>query len=149
MLEFIFFHQKPFNLFLEKLSNKSLQYETSANEEEAEYEVRMDENIDDELLEEIEDIYDELMEMNQQLVDEEEGQSSSNYHLASITVTLADGTVSYAKIPPQLLTKVMQVITPEELGEIVTAVADAVENPDDRSMCQRVRDGDVDFVNPE
>ncbi|MCW9013911.1 MAG: hypothetical protein OQL06_09015 [Gammaproteobacteria bacterium] len=145
MLEFIFFHQKPFKLFLAQLENRGLEFTTTLDEAEDEYEVHMDENIDDDLLEEIEDIYDQLMDMNQQLVDQEEGDSASNYHLASITVTLADGTISHASIPPTLLSKIMQVITPEELGEIVTAIADAVENPDDRSMCQRVRDGDVDF----
>ena len=145
MLEFIFFHQKPYQLFVDELKERALTFSISQDEEENEYEVHMDEDLDDDLLEEIEECYDRLMEMNQQLVDEEEGQSSNNYHLASITVTLADGSISYARIPPALLSKMMQVITPEELGQVVTAIADAVENPDDRSMCQRVRDGDVDF----
>ena len=148
MLEFIFFHRKPFDLFVADLTDRGLEFQTTLDEDEKqfkEYEVHIDEDIDDELLEDIEEVYDRLMDLNQELVDEEEGESDSNYHLASITVTLADGTISYAKIPPSLLSKVMTVISPEELGEIVTAIADAVENPDERSMCQRVRDGDVAF----
>jgi hypothetical protein len=46
-------------------------------------------------------------------------------------------------VSPALLNKVMQALDPRELGELVTAVVDAVENPDQRTFCQRMRDADA------
>ena len=59
------------------------------------------------------------------------------YHMAGVVVTWKDGTVSYADIDPNLLGRVMGVISPEGLGEIVSAIADAVENPQPKACCQR------------
>jgi hypothetical protein len=37
------------------------------------------------------------------------------------------------------------VVEKPELDELIAAIVDAVENPDERSYCQKVRDGEVDF----
>ena len=58
-------------------------------------------------------------------------------------VTLKDGTISYADVDPKLLGRVMSAVSPEEFGEIVNAIANAVENPQPKAYCQRVREGDM------
>jgi hypothetical protein len=37
---------------------------------------------------------------------------------------------------------VLSVISPVELGAIVDAIVSAVEDPDERTVCQRMREGD-------
>ncbi len=144
MLEFIFFHQAPLKSFLDQLKSRELTYTTRLNEKDGEYEAHIDEDIADDILSEVEDIYDQLMEQSQQEMDEESDENSENYSLSSITITLSDGTITYAKVPAGLLSKIVEVISAQELGEIVNAIADAVENPDSRSMCQRIREQDMD-----
>jgi hypothetical protein len=39
---------------------------------------------------------------------------------------------------------VLRAISTDELNQLIEAIADAVENPDDRSYCQTVRDSDKD-----
>ena len=52
---------------------------------------------------------------------------------------LKDGRVSYADIDPRLLGRVMECVTPEEFATIVDAIVTAVENPEQRTYCQRQR----------
>ncbi len=140
MLEFIFFHKIPFDLFIEWLGETGLDPEFSEKEEA--YEVYLPEDIDDKLYDEVEQKYEMLMEMNEELM-KQENTGEADYHMAGIAVQLRDGNVSYADIDPKLLGKVMGAITPEEFATIVDAIVTAVENPQDRTYCQRQRDKDI------
>ncbi len=137
MLEYVFFHVRPFDEFIAYLRELGLQPETETDEDS--WEVRLPEDIDDELSEKIESRYDQLMELNQQLFDAEQPQ---DYHTAGVVVNLGSGETVYAQVDPHLLGKIMGVLTPEEFGEVVNAIVDAVEQPDERTLCQRMRDRD-------
>ncbi|MDH5485336.1 MAG: hypothetical protein OEY43_08905 [Gammaproteobacteria bacterium] len=141
MLDYILFHEKPFKLFVAWLEAKGLAPETKIDD--GNYEISLPEDTEDELLDEIDEYYDELMDMNQQLVDDEERENNDGYHMAGVLVTLKDGSASYADVDPRLLGRVMSVISPEEFGEIVNAIANAVENPQSKTYCQRSRDGEI------
>ena len=141
MLEFIFFHKTPHGLFLDWLKEKGLDPEFSAEDEA--YMVYLPEDLDDKLYDEIEVQYEVFMEMNEEIL-KQENTDEDGYHMAGIAVHLRDGNVSYADIEPMLLGRVMGAITPEEFAIIVDAIATAVENPQDRSYCQRQRDKDAE-----
>lgn len=140
MLEYIFFHQTPFEKFLDFLREHGVEPETQWGDDN--YEVHLPEDIDDALSDEIEERYDALMELNQELFESEQTQDPDNYHAAGVVVNLKDGTAVYADVDPSLLARVMAALTPEEFGEVVNAIVDAVENPDTRTFCQRMRDAD-------
>ena len=141
MLDYILFHEKPFKLFVAWLEARGLTPEI--NIDEGNYEISLPEDIDDDLLDDIDEYYDELMDMNQQLVDDEERETNDGYHMAGVLVTLKDGSISYADVDPRLLGRVMSAISPAEFGEIVNAIANAVENPQPKTYCQRARDGEL------
>ncbi len=141
MLEYVFFHEKPFTLFVDWLKAQSLSPQVQIEEEN--YEVSLPDDMDDELTDAIEEKYDELMEMNRQISEAQDQQDQSNYSMAGIMVYLKDGKVSYADVKSDLLSRIMSAISPEEFGEVVEAIVDAVENPQTKSYCQRVRDGSV------
>ena len=132
-IEYIFFHEQPFKLFVNFLKQQDLVPDTSSGEDS--YEISLPDNLDDLLTDVIENEYDRLFEMDQQLMEE-----VSQENAAGIVVNLKDGTTTYADINPVLLSKIMQVLTPQELGDVVNAIIDAVEYPDDRSLCERARD---------
>ncbi|MES9931491.1 MAG: hypothetical protein ABW162_01650 [Candidatus Sedimenticola sp. PURPLELP] len=133
MLEYIFFDERPWNRFTEFLQQKGLS--PQAEHEEQGYMVRLPEDTDDELMDGIEDFYDEMLDMNQALFTEEEGED--HRHSAGVTVNLSDGRTVQAAVDPGLLNRILEVVSTEELGLLVNAIADAVENPDDRSICRR------------
>lgn len=143
MLEYVFFNNEPMKLFQAYLDKHGVPATLARNDEN--FEIAISEDLNDDLINNIEDYYDEVSDMDQKLVEESQANNEENYHMASILVTLNDGRSSYADISPELLSKIMQVITPQELNEVVKAISHAVENPDDRLFCQRVRDGGVKF----
>jgi hypothetical protein len=138
MLDYVFFHPVPYQRFIDFVHGKGLT--PRCTEQEESFEVSLPETLDDDLSEEIEACYDQLMELNQTLFERELDHDSDNYHAAGVVVNLADGQTVYADVPPALLGKVMSVLTPQEFGDMVNAIVDAIENPDERSLCQRMRD---------
>ena len=94
------------------------------------------EDSDEVVLEKLEDYYDELMDIDRTLV-EKQDDFSHNIHAAGITVQLKDGRNVYANVSPDLLSKVMQSISTDELNTLVCAITEAVEDPDESSLCQR------------
>lgn len=133
MLEYIFFDERPWMRFVEFLKEKGLAPD-SAHEEQG-YLVMLPEDTDDDLMDEIEAFYDEMLDMNEALFAETAGEE--HVHTAGISVNLTDGRTIQASVDPRLLNRVLDVISTDELGQLVNAIVDAVENPDDRPFCRR------------
>ncbi|MEJ2453377.1 MAG: hypothetical protein P8103_04365 [Candidatus Thiodiazotropha sp.] len=133
MLEYIFFDERPWRRFIDYLESLGLQPQASTGDEG--WLVALPEDLEDELDEKIEAFYDQMLEMNESLVAEAEGQS--HVHTAGVNVTLADGRVVQAAVDPKLMQRILSAISPEEVGQLVNAIVDAVENPDERPFCQR------------
>lgn len=138
MLEYVLFHEKPFQLFVDWLKLKGVSPDTEIDDDS--YEIKIPEDLSDNLLDEVDEKYEALMDMSQQMTDDEEKEDQEGYHMAGVVVTLKNGSVSYADVDPKLLGRVMSAISPEEFGEIVAAIADAVESPQAKTYCQRVRE---------
>jgi hypothetical protein len=138
MLDYILFHEKPFQLFVEWLKENDIACETKSDDES--YVIKVSDDLDETLLDQIDEKYEELMDMNQDIINAEEKESNAGYNMAGVTVTLKDGSISYADIDSELMARVISVISPEELSDIVTEIADAVENPQPKTFCQRMRE---------
>ncbi len=143
MLDYVLFDQEPFDLFVDYL--KSLGFLPETSEKDGIYEIRIPEDIDDKMSQEIEQRYDELMTLNRDLFFDKNPPSEKNFSIATLVIALKDGRSTHAHVRPDLVYRILQVIEQAEFDELVAAIADAVENPDERSYCQKVRDGDVSF----
>lgn len=137
MFEYIFFHPQPAREFADWLKQQGVSTQ-SRNDGEG-FIVEVPEGLDDALDHAIDEKYEALLEMNEALLQEERG-DEAGYHMAGITVHLKDGRACYADIDPNLLGRVMGCVTPEEFATIVDAIVSAVENPQERTYCQRQRD---------
>ena len=139
MLDFIFFHQKPmknFQIFLDSLEipyQSHTEFQESIEEEG--YSIEISENYDLELLQKIENYYDEMMELTEEIISNEEGDSEIKN--AGITVNLSNGDVVLADVNPNIIYKLSVALDADEILELVSAIADAVENPDIRPLCKR------------
>lgn len=136
MLEYVFFHEQPVRLFCRFLTELGLSPgEMDAGES---WLVTLDEeSVDDETADRIDLYYDQMFDLDQQLYDSGMQEDSENFGSAGVVVNLNDGTSVYADVPPELLHKIMQALTPGELGDLVNAIVDAVEKPDSRPLCKR------------
>lgn len=137
MLEFIFFHATPTQLFLDWLKEQGVAAQSRQDDES--FLIEVPEDLAADLYAAIEAKYETLLEMNEDIMREEHA-DEAGYHMAGIAVHLHDGRVSYADIEPKLLGRVMGCITPEEFATIVDAIVTAVENPQEQTYCQRQRD---------
>ncbi len=134
MLDYIFFNKETCNLF--EKSAKSTGIKTIVDCADGCFMVRLPEDSDEVILEKLKDYYDELMDIDRTLA-EQQDDSSHNIHATGITVQLKDGRNVYANVSPDLLNKVMQSISTDELNTLVCAITEAVEDPDESSLCQR------------
>ncbi len=137
MLEYIFFHNRPYNEFKRFLEIKKVSIlKEGVDETDVEgLVVYIEDSLDDALSDEIENFYDEMMDMNESLIAEED--ESDEMHNVGLAVSLADGRSVLAAVDPDVLNRVLSVVSPDELGVLVDVIADAVENPDERPLCKR------------
>jgi len=134
MLEYIFFNKKTCFLFEKAATSSGVNPVIDC--EDGYFTARLSEDSDEVVLEELEDYYDELMDMDRNLSEKQED-SSEDIHTAGITVQLKDSRFVYASVPPEVLTRVMQGISADDLNTLVCAITEAVEDPDERGLCQR------------
>lgn len=139
MLDYIFFHNTPYKLFKRFLDEHHIPFKTASEFQKSIGEdgltISISEELDSELLDKLELYYDEMMEMNETLVTElEAGNEIKN---AGISVNLSNGSVVLADIDPGLIYKLSRALNPDEIRQLVSAIADAVENPDMRPLCKR------------
>ena len=139
VLDFIFFHQQPMKQFQTFLDARKVPYESDIEFQksigEAGFTVSISDDYELDFIAEIEAYYDEMMDLNEELVSAEEGDAEIKN--AGISVNLSDGSVVLADVNPDLIYKLSTALTPDEIMELVSAIADAVENPDSRPLCKR------------
>lgn len=98
--------------------------------------VAIPEDLDDPMVDAIERCYESLLQeqesRSQALDDDPSGKT-----VTALTVQLAGGETVYARIPEEMMRRLLSVLRPEEIGQLVEAIASAVKNPDARPLCQR------------
>ncbi len=93
-----------------------------------------EEGLHDALAEELEAVAESLEEEGQRWADE----SGLRQAAVGIVVHLADGHQSLARVEPDMVRRILTVLSPAELGEFVAKIVDAVENPDDTPICHSI-----------
>ena len=142
MLEFIFFHINICKLFTDYIEQLGIVYQVKDDGETIT--VLVPDDLDDTRTEQLEDEYDRLLDLSREQTDSDEGESRENYQKASLLITLKNGEKSYAHVDMDLINRTLKNISTVELNTLIEAVVDAVENPDDRSYCQIIKDSDME-----
>jgi len=141
MLDFIFFHETPLQKFQSFLDSEKIPYENDtefqASVEETGFTVSISDEYELDVLDKVENYYDEMMDLNQQLISAQESERDGEIENAGITVNLADGSTVLADVDPNLIYKLSEALTPQEILTLINAIASAVESPDSRPLCKR------------
>lgn len=133
MLEYIFFHAVLSAEFAEQLQKLSIPFESK--DDAMGFIVAIPDDLDDTLVDQVNAIYETLLAQSEGLLMEEDTTPEKN--IAAITLNLRDGRAVQALVRPELLNRILEVISLRELNELVEAITDAVDNPDERPICQR------------
>ncbi|MBL7003839.1 MAG: hypothetical protein ISR69_07435 [Gammaproteobacteria bacterium] len=135
MIEYIFFHKTPYTLFCEFLNSINIPFKEGSEETDIEgLLIHIADDLDDAISEKIEDYYDELLEMDGGLVEED---PAGVIDQAGLAVTLNNGDSTLASVNPDVLNRMLTVVTRDEVGEFIDAIVNAVEKPDKRPICKR------------
>ena len=133
MLEYIFFHDEPRRQFIQYLAKQDIPY--AEHNDSMGMIVSVPEDMGEDIEHEIETRYDELIENAEELLAEDGEQAEKD--VAAITITLDNGKTACASVSPKILNRILAVITPQELNDLVNSIVSSVQNPDDRSLCKR------------
>jgi len=125
MLEYVFFQEVQRKRFQDFLSEQGLAWTLEPGD--LETLVVVDEaGLDDELAERLESIYDDLFAEEQAQHAEKPPPPVRPDDGSGLTIQLPDGLTVCAQLPPELIARVLTVITAEELAAMVEEIARAV-----------------------
>jgi len=127
MLEYVFFQEVQRKRFQDFLSEQGLAWTLEPGD--LETLVVVDEaGLDDELAERLESIYDDLFAEEQAQHADKPPAPVHPDDESGLTIRLPDDLTVYARLPPELVARVLTVITAEELAGMVKEIARAVAN---------------------
>ncbi len=132
MFDYVFFNATVRDRFIDELRRLGVPCESRTTEDELT--VSVDEELPDEILEHIDALHERLLDEEQALIEQTE---APERHAAGIMIQLRDGRSVQAAVDPDLLNRLLQAVTIEELGGFVQTIAEAVEHPDDVAFCHK------------
>lgn len=131
MLEYVFFEESLREKFVRFADEKGVAAETS---DEGGFMAMVSEDVEDELFDELDHYYEILLQENAEMLEGTEDALEKS--AAGVQVELSDGTPCNIKFDPDVIARLLNCISMEELRDLVQAIAVRVENPDDRPICQ-------------
>lgn len=130
MLEYVFFDEGIRDKFVEFLRERGV--EAVCSDEEGCI-AAIPEDLDDDLADNIDACYEMLLQETAELM--EQGDDAMEKNVAGVTFQLADGTPCTVRLDPDLVARMLNCISMEELRDMVQLIAAGVENPDNRPLC--------------
>jgi hypothetical protein len=131
MLEYIFFHRQALDRFGEYLTETGIAHEI--RQDEMGLVAAVPDDLAPEVIERIDAVYEQLLDESENLLSEEEDATCT----AALNITLNDGRTVAVSVAPELLNRILSVISFEELNGLLDSIVSGIENPDDRPLCQR------------
>jgi hypothetical protein len=136
VLEYLFFTQSIADKFIAALQAHDLHFEREIESVQGAIVLKIAEGVDDDLWDELDELYDELSDADQALVEAglENEESKST---AGIYLQLAGGQQTIAQVDPDVMMRILTVISTDELNSFVDTIVRSVEVPDDSPICKR------------
>lgn len=130
MLEYVFFDRGISEEFL--FFVRGLRVEAGTGEGEG-FIIEVDEDVDDTLADQIDERYELLLQKSADLV--EAGEDALEKNIAGVQVQLLDGSSCTIRLDPELVGRMLTVMTMEEIRDLAQTIAEGVETPDNRPLC--------------
>ncbi|WP_020394028.1 hypothetical protein [Thiolinea disciformis] len=135
VIEYLFFTRPMADRFADQLKARRLDYAEVAESVQEAIVFQLHENLDEDTWDELDELYDELSAQDQALLESgmiDETAASA----AGLYLQLADGRQTIAKVNPELVNRILTVLSLDELNQFLEVIVSSVENPDDSAICQ-------------
>jgi hypothetical protein len=139
MLDYICFDDVFTNEFKAYLEQRGVSYE--CREDDMGTIVAIPDDLDEVLDDDIDERFESLERAYERRLKQELMESEKN--ISAISVNLADGETCYVPIPEEMMNRLMTVLSPQEIGDLVDAIVSVVENPDTRPICHHNPDDEA------
>ena len=136
MLEYLFFNQIIADKFIDFLKLKDLSWELYIDPMLDSIVVKTPEDIEDELWDELDDFHESLGAEDQKLLEDALQDTEEETNAAGIYIQLANGKQTVAQINPDIMNRMLDVITMDEFNEFIETIVMSVETPDDSPICK-------------
>ncbi|MCP4272355.1 MAG: hypothetical protein GY781_10370 [Gammaproteobacteria bacterium] len=134
-LEYLFYSSSIFDRFVDTLNKKSIPWTKTQEMINNASIVLITEDDIEEYWDEIDDLYDELAIEDQRL--EESGSNNpDDISTAGIHIALKNNGQTIAQVNPDILNRILDVLSPDEFAEFVDIIAKSVEDPNDTPICK-------------
>jgi len=137
MLDYLFFTQQVADKFIVFLDGKSLAWEQHDDPMLDSIVIKTSEDISDGLWDELDDYYEVLGIEDQKLLEEELSEDATETNAAGIYIQLAEGGQTVAQINPDVMNRMLSVISMDEFNEFIETIVSSVESPDESSICHK------------
>lgn len=137
MLDYLFFTQPIADKFIKLLDGKSLVWEQHDDPMLGSIVIKTSEDIDDALWDELDDYHETLGDEDQKLLEDELGDDATEENAVGIYIQLAGGGQTVAQIKPDVMNRMLSVISMDEFNDFIETIVSSVENPDDSPICHK------------
>ena len=139
-MEYLFFNELLAKRFVDFCGELGAQATIEAGESfngEASYNVMLADITDDTLMEAVEEFYNELFFGEQAAEIEGNSDSGALADACGVQVQLQSGQFTTVAIHPEIMNKLLSVLSVTELQSFLSQVAEDIENPKDGPICSR------------
>jgi len=136
MLEYLFFNQEIADKFITFLKEKGLAWEQKNDPMLDSIVIETPEDIEDDLWDEIDDYHESLGDEDQKLL-EDNLDDETETNAAGIYIQLANGEQTVAQINPDVMNRMLGVISMDEFNDFIETIVSSVETPDDAPICEK------------
>ncbi len=137
MLEYLFFTQEIADKYIAFLEGKNLAWEQKNDPMLDSIVIETPEDIEDDLWDELDDYHESLGIEDQQLLEAELADDETETNAAGIYIQLANGEQTVAQINPDVMNRMLDVISMDEFNEFIETIVSSVEKPDDAPICEK------------
>lgn len=136
MLEYLFFNQVFSDQFTTILKNKNIDFHVERETVQNAFSVNVPETIDDDVWDEIDDIYDDISVKDTTML-QDNLEDNDMVNAAGIYIQLANNQQTVAKINPDVMNRMLSVISMDEFNDFIEVIVSSVEEPDDSPICKQ------------
>lgn len=135
-LEYVFFTPSIAAKFVQTLEKCGLAYSQENEPVQGAIVLKIAEGVEDDLWDVLDELYDRLSDEDQTSL--EMGiEDSSAQSTAGIYLQLAEGKQTIAQVDPDVMNRILTVISMDEFNAFVETIVRSVETPDDSPICKR------------
>lgn len=132
MLDYICFDEEFTRAFKDFLDSRAVEYQV--REDAMGMIVAIPDDLDETLDDEIDEQFEALerayeQRLKQELIREEKS-------VTAISVNLSNGDTCYVPVAEEMMQRLLSVLSPQEVGDLVDAIVSVVEQPDTRFICK-------------